>query len=552
MAANPSDDVSTIEHEVEEARERLAGAIAKLSDPATHQAVKDEVMGYVEGYKEQLLHKKDELIDDARAAVTQKAQGVVADLKQRAMNNPVAVAMIGAGIAYRLYRHPPLTTLLVGGGIALMMRGRGRAMSDRAAYRAPYDGEQPRGYVPGGVAGYGYPVEEDAPGSTTTERMMRTASEYGEKARDAAYQAKDRISEAAERAGSAAYDGYERTREAAMEAYERSRSTAYDAYGRVGDAAYDARERAAGAYDSVRTSPLALGAIGVVAGAALAAAIRSTETGDRFIGATGDAVGRSARGLGSGARYAGRRMADTASGMASTVASAAAGAAGTVTSAASGLADTASDLASSVASAASGMAGRLTGGDEDEYAEDRRRSARGARSGGPQRAGRRRPSPREEEDEGLMSSVSGAASSAYRSAAEQAEWARRRSLDLGSRTAGQVSELAQEYPLLLGTIGLALGAAAGLMMRPTETEDELIGSYSDALKARARDMADEQYRSALGMADELAEGLRQPAASSGSGDGRDRSADWETVIGGGAPPTAGARPGNPGAGPARG
>jgi hypothetical protein len=337
-----------------------------------------------------------------------------------------------------------------------------------------------------------------------------------------------------------------------MEAYERSRSTAYDAYGRVGDAAYDARERAAGAYDSVRTSPLALGAIGVVAGAALAAAIRSTETGDRFIGATGDAVGRSARGLGSGARYAGRRMADTASGMASTVASAAAGAAGTVTSAASGLADTASDLASSVASAASGMAGRLTGGDEDEYAEDRRRSARGARSGGPQRAGRRRPSPREEEDEGLMSSVSGAASSAYRSAAEQAEWARRRSLDLGSRTAGQVSELAQEYPLLLGTIGLALGAAAGLMMRPTETEDELIGSYSDALKARARDMADEQYRSALGMADELAEGLRQPAASSGSGDGRDRSADWETVIGGGAPPTAGARPGNPGAGPARG
>ena len=37
MAANPSDDVSTIEHEVEEARERLAGTIAKLSDPATHQ-----------------------------------------------------------------------------------------------------------------------------------------------------------------------------------------------------------------------------------------------------------------------------------------------------------------------------------------------------------------------------------------------------------------------------------------------------------------------------------------------------------------------------------
>ena len=40
-----------------------------------------------------------------------------------------------------------------------------------------------------------------------------------------------------------------------------------------------------------------------------------------------------------------------------------------------------------------------------------------------------------------MCSVAGAASSAYRSAAEQAEWARRRSLDLGGRAAGQVSEL---------------------------------------------------------------------------------------------------------------
>jgi hypothetical protein len=532
MAANGSDDVATLEHEVEEARERLAGTISRLSDAATHQAVKEEVMGYVQGYKDQLLRKKDEFLDGARASANEKAQGIVADLKQRAMNNPLAVAMIGAGIAYRLYRHPPLTTLLVGGGVALMARGGGRKTSDRAAYRAPYDDERPRGYVPGGVAGYGYPVEEDAPGSTTTERMMRTASEYGEQARDAAYHAKERISEAAERAGSAAYEGYERTREAAYDAYERTAD-------RVGDAAYDAREQAAGAYETVRTSPLALGAIGIAAGAALAAAIRSTETGDRFIGATGHAVGRSARGLGSGARYAGRRAADAASGAASTVASAA-----------SGLAESASDMASSVASAASGMVENLTGGGEDDSEQDRRpASRRGARSSGGRQRAVSRGRGRRDEDEEVMSSVSGAASAAYRRAAEQAEWARRRGADLGSQAASQASELAREYPLLLGAIGLALGAAAGLMMRATESEDELIGPYSDRLKGRAREMASEQYREAVGVADELAEGLRKP--SRGDGDARYGAADWETVIGGGPPAQGTPRPGR-GAGSPRG
>ena len=176
MADNDPTDVATLEAEVAAARARFARTLDKLTDPATHEAMKNEVMERVEGYK-------DELLGSVEASARAKGQGVVDDLKTRAMNNPAGAALIGAGIAYHLYRHPPVTTLLVGGGTALLMRARGKRLSDRPPIARPMTAKQPRGYVPGGVAGYGYPVEEDAPGSTTTERMMAEAAAAGGKAR---------------------------------------------------------------------------------------------------------------------------------------------------------------------------------------------------------------------------------------------------------------------------------------------------------------------------------------------------------------------------------
>ncbi len=93
----------------------------------------------------------------ARDTGRQTAQGLTDSLKQRAMDNPFAVALIGAGIAWRLYKKPPVTTLLVGAGVASLMMaggsGRGTGWSpDRNSDRDPY--RDPRqGYVPGGVAG---------------------------------------------------------------------------------------------------------------------------------------------------------------------------------------------------------------------------------------------------------------------------------------------------------------------------------------------------------------------------------------------------------------
>lgn len=520
MAAS-TDDVATLEAEVAAARERLARTIDTLADPRTHEAMKAEVMERIEGYKQQLF-------DGARNTAQGTANGVLADLKQRALNSPAAVAMIGAGLAYRLYRHPPIGTLLVGAGTALLMRARGVRTADASAYRAPYDRDRPRGYVPGGVAGYGYPVAEDAPGSTTTERMMATASEAASslaeqarhtgqrvsdtvaRARDAAYETGARLSDAAVQAGNAAYDAArragasvqeagERARAAAYDMMDRTRSTAQDGYARasagVSGTAERARAGTASAFDAVAHNPALLGAIGIAAGAAAAQALRGTERGERIFARTSDAVARSADIVGRSAREVGSRARE----------------------AAGWVAESASNVASSATTAAAGLAETVASrmpefGSEDEprMREHRRRAHvqhRGQGRGQGQRGGRREP-------------------------------------DLAQHFANQVSEIATNYPLLLGALGLALGAAAGLSLRPTASEDELMGPLSDAVKAQARDAVQGRYEDVLGAADDFAEAFAAGGRRS-AGDGADQAADWETVIGGGAPARTGAVPSGP-------
>lgn len=514
MAAS-TDDVATLEAEVAAARERLARTIDTLADPRTHEAMKAEVMERIEGYKQQLF-------DGARNSAQGTANGVVADLKQRALNSPAAVAMIGAGLAYRLYRHPPIGTLLVGAGTALLMRARGVRAAEASAYRAPYDRDRPRGYVPGGVAGYGYPVAEDAPGSSVTERAMaaasETAAEIGEqaraagqrvtetvaRARDAVYETGARLSDAAVHAGNAAYDAAmragasvqeagERARAAAYDVMDRTRATAHDGYARasarVSDTAGRARAGTAGAFDTLAHNPALLGAIGIAAGAAAAQALRGTERGERLVARTADAVARSADVVGRSAREVGSRARD----------------------AAGWVAESASNVASSATTAAAGMAEAVASrmpefGSEDEpRTREHRRHAhvqhRGQGRGRGQRGGRRE-------------------------------------ADLSRQFANQVSEIATNYPLLLGALGVALGAAAGLSLRPTESEDELMGSLSDAVKAQAREVVQGQYEDVLGAADDFADAFAAGGKRGRAGDGQ--AADWETVVGGGAPARSGA------------
>jgi ElaB/YqjD/DUF883 family membrane-anchored ribosome-binding protein len=175
-------EVDALERDVEAARARLVNRVAQLKAPPL-SGVKDELVADATDYK-------DEVIDSAREKVTGAIDGFVSDVKRRAADNPVAVAAIGAGIAWRLWQKPPIATLLVGAGVAALF---GRS-SVREIDVDPYDPDRPSGYVPGGVAGYGYgttagAIEQKVIGGATV--ALETAREKAGELRDKANELKE-------------------------------------------------------------------------------------------------------------------------------------------------------------------------------------------------------------------------------------------------------------------------------------------------------------------------------------------------------------------------
>jgi len=110
-----SDTVTQCEREVEFARAKLKRDLSTLRSPATFSSFADEL-------KAQVLEVKDATIENAKEAVRTGVEGFVEDIKGRAAANPAAALAIGAGIAWQLIRHPPITTLLIGAGVLSLWR----------------------------------------------------------------------------------------------------------------------------------------------------------------------------------------------------------------------------------------------------------------------------------------------------------------------------------------------------------------------------------------------------------------------------------------------
>jgi len=175
-------EVDALERDVEAARARLVNRVAQLKAPPI-SAVKDEFVADATEYK-------DEVIDSAKQKLTGTIDGFVSDIKRRAAENPVAVAAIGAGIAWKLWQKPPITTLLVGAGVAALF---GRS-SVHEIDVDPYDADRPSSYVPGGVAGFGYErtrdvIEQKAIGGATV--AIETAREKAGELRDRVVEMRD-------------------------------------------------------------------------------------------------------------------------------------------------------------------------------------------------------------------------------------------------------------------------------------------------------------------------------------------------------------------------
>lgn len=117
------DQLARSERELELARAKLAGDLAVLRSPAT-------MASFTAALKHEALEGKDTLVAQAKDAVQDKVSSVVEDLKAKAAANPAAALAIGAGIAWHLLRHPPITTALIGIGLFSLLRTNASAPRD--------------------------------------------------------------------------------------------------------------------------------------------------------------------------------------------------------------------------------------------------------------------------------------------------------------------------------------------------------------------------------------------------------------------------------------
>jgi hypothetical protein len=136
-------ELDQLERDVQSARLRVSQDLERLQSPATLSDFKegirselsvfrDDLVDKAAAYRDDLVDKaaayRDDLVDKAAAyrddlvaratnTVKDRAEGFVAEVKERAAANPLAVLAIGGGLLWRLFHKPPIATLLIGGGI---------------------------------------------------------------------------------------------------------------------------------------------------------------------------------------------------------------------------------------------------------------------------------------------------------------------------------------------------------------------------------------------------------------------------------------------------
>jgi ElaB/YqjD/DUF883 family membrane-anchored ribosome-binding protein len=122
-------ELNVLERDVEQARARFAGDLARLRSPATLSNFQDDLWA-------RASETKDDLVEKAKDAATDGVQRLVSDLKEKAAANPAAALAIGAGLAWRLVHRPPIASLLVGIGLFSLWRttpSEGEGLVPRAA-----------------------------------------------------------------------------------------------------------------------------------------------------------------------------------------------------------------------------------------------------------------------------------------------------------------------------------------------------------------------------------------------------------------------------------
>ena len=217
-----TENLSIMEVEVREARAKLAHDLTVLRSPQTYR--------------------------DFRSGLRSEAQSVLQrmteDLKARAAANPSAALAIGAGIAWRLLKHPPVATALIGAGVLSLWR--------TTPVRVDEDD-----YLRTAQQRFGEQVSEAV--DTVKDYAAETVATTREKASAYAHSAGERVQELSGSAAEQAAETFERTREAAAQIPDRAVNAAQRATSQLGRAVSNGEVR----------DQLLLGVAGLAVAAAL-------------------------------------------------------------------------------------------------------------------------------------------------------------------------------------------------------------------------------------------------------------------------------------------
>ena len=222
-----TESLARLEYEVEEARAKLAHDLALLRTTQTYR----------------------EFGEDLKSEAQSAVRRVLDDLKSRAAANPTAVLAIGAGIGWRLFKHPPISSALIGLGVLGLWRTKSMHVNE-GDFLTTAQGR----------------LKEQVGEAMATAKdyAVETADSAREKATSYARSARDSIRELAASAAETASEAVGDAREAASEIPDQAIYAAERTASQVGRAIAD---------DNFRDQ-LLLGAAGLAVTAALGIAYR--------------------------------------------------------------------------------------------------------------------------------------------------------------------------------------------------------------------------------------------------------------------------------------
>jgi hypothetical protein len=223
-----TENLTNLEREVEQARAKFANDLALLRSPQPYR----------------------EFGRDLKSEARTVGQRMLDDLKARAAANPTAALAIGAGIAWKFLRDPPIATALIGAGVLSLWRTEPALIDDED-------------YL--GTAQERFGEQASQAADRIKDYASKTVSAAADKAVAYAQSARETVEDLARSAEEGTADGVKSARETAKRIPEKTVNAAQQAKAKVLEAVGDDRVR----------DQLLLGVAGLAVVAALGIAYQS-------------------------------------------------------------------------------------------------------------------------------------------------------------------------------------------------------------------------------------------------------------------------------------